>query len=179
MSNILVNAIVLHSANDATLQEVMSVIQAASGDGLEEWGSSQEYIGSKIRDSKNIGIMLKVEDKAAGFVLAIPHNDAVAEIKEADPLMIESSDDRLYVDVVAVVPEYQRLNGGIRLVGELVQEAYRRHGVNRFSMHVRVSTGLSEAVQTNVKSAITMLRRVDRWRYYAGELPSDYIEMTL
>jgi len=179
MGKIDLDAIVLQSNDDSTVEEVMTVIRAASGDGLEDWEASEDYIRSKICDSKNIGILLRDRDRAAGFVLAIPHNDAVVELQDADPLMIESSDNRFYVDVVAVVPDYQRLNGGIRLVGELIQEASRRCSANQFSMHVRVSTGLSQAVQTNVTSAITTLRRVERWKYYAGELPSDYIELTL
>jgi len=114
--------------------------------------------------------------------MAIPHNDAVhyEELRQADPDLVEDP-DRLYIETMEIVPEYGRsLLGGrlcMMMLRALVEEAGKR-GINSFSMHARVTTGLNRALRKIYGDMLTQFRTIESWPFYNGEEPTEYIEAT-
>ena len=45
-------------------------------------------------------------------------------------------------------------------------------------MHARVSSGLSQALRKLYGDMLTGIRRIERWPFYNGEEPTEYIEVT-
>jgi len=159
------------------IKNVMAVVDAAAIDGLNDWDDSADYIREKLEDAKNINIILKDDGMVVGYLLAVPHNDALAELKDADSVLREDA-ARYYVELVEILSGRRRGIGLLKLLFRIVEEAEKRFGVNKFSMHARVNTGLSRVVQKYFGNMITSVRRIEHWKYYCGEEPVDYIEGT-
>jgi hypothetical protein len=51
--------------------------------------------------------MLSDNEKNVGFLFAIPHNDAVVELKDHDPLMKKDS-GAYYIKNVAILPAHRK-----------------------------------------------------------------------
>ena len=126
--------------------------------------------------------MLRRELRPIGYLLAIPHNDAVHndELRQADPDLIEDP-DRLYIETMEIVPEFGRSLAGGRLcliMLKALHEEAGKKGINRFSMHVRVTTGLNQVLRKIYCDMLTQFRLIDNWPFYNGEEPTEYIEGT-
>jgi hypothetical protein len=52
-----------------------------------EYPGAKEYYRQMLMNQKNICIVLRDDQKRVGFLLAIPHNDAVGELKGDDEFM--------------------------------------------------------------------------------------------
>jgi len=85
------------------------------------------------------------------------------ELRQADPELAEDS-DRLYIETMEIVPEFGRTLAGGRLFllisKALLDEAGKR-GVNKFSQHARVASGLSRAFQKLYGDMVTQVRRIE------------------
>lgn len=160
-------------------------ILAAYHDAMPEswhYPDAEEYFATLLRDDKTIHILLRRERRPIGYLLAIPHNDAVhdEELRQADPDLIEDP-DRLYIETMEIVPEIGRSLAGGRLclmmLRTLIEEAGKR-GIFSFSMHTRVNSGLSTALRKIYGNMLTQFRRIENWPFYNGEEPTEYIEGT-
>ncbi len=63
------------------------------------------------------------------------------------------------------------------MLSKLIEESMAR-GCNKVSMHSRVDNGLSQVIQRYYKDMVTLVRRIENWKYYNGTEPTDYIEGT-
>lgn len=160
-------------------------ILAAYRDAMPEnwhYSDAEEYFGKLLRDENTIHILLRRDERPIGYLVAIPHNDAAhdEELWQADPDLTEDP-DRLYIETMEIVPEYGRTLIGGRLFllmsKALLDEAGKR-GINKFSQHARVTSGLSRAFQKLYGDMVTQVRRIENWPFYNGEEPTDYIEGT-
>ncbi len=134
-------------------------------------GNSEECYSQVLPKQHNIFITLRDGEKNVGFLLAVPHNDAVAELKDGDPLMEEDT-GAYYIQNGAVLPDYQK-KGGLPKMLAVLREELRKRGISRISMHARVSNALSANIQKNMK--IIEIRRINAWPYYDQQEPTDYI----
>jgi ribosomal protein S18 acetylase RimI-like enzyme len=123
----------------------------------------------------NINILLTENEQMVGYLLAMPHNDAVQELKEDDPDLKEDP-MKYYIETVAVLPEFRRRKGLATMLYKLAEECHKR-GTDKVSIHARVSNRLSEIIQNNYR--VIEVRRIERWKYYNCEEPADYIEIIL
>jgi len=135
-----------------------------------EYGDAQEYYSEMFKNKNNINILLKDDGKRIGYLLAIPHNDAVAELKRDDQLIGEDA-LRYYLETVAILPEYRKKKGFSLLLETLKQELEERK-VRNISLHARIAFSL--IIQKKLK--VTQIRRIARWKYCNYEEPVDYIE---
>lgn len=167
--------------NDAMLRDIL----AAYFDAMpESWHylDAEEYFGRLLGDENTIHILLRRDERPIGYLLAIPHDAAVndKELQQADPELTEDP-DRLYIETMEIVPEYGRSLAGGRLcmmmLQTLAEEAAVR-GLNRFSMHARVTTGLNQALRKIYGDMLTQFRTIENWPFYNGEEPTEYIEIT-
>jgi len=150
----------------------------------ESWhyADAEEYYGRQLCNKNTIHILLRRDQRPIGYLLAIPHNDAAhdEELRQADPDFTEDL-DRLYIETMEIVPEYGRsLIGGrlcLMMLRSLVEEAGKR-GINRFSMHARVTTGLNQALRKIYGDMLTQFRTIENWPFYNCEEPTEYIEAT-
>jgi ribosomal protein S18 acetylase RimI-like enzyme len=139
-----------------------------------EYRGAKEYYRQMLRNQKNICIVLRDDAKRVGFLLAIPHNDAVVELKEDDKFM-EQDLKTYYIENVAILPGYRGEKGFSQMLQVLKQEL-RKRDIFKISLHARVSNHLSKNIQKNMK--ITKARRIETWRYYNYQEPTDYLEAT-
>jgi hypothetical protein len=165
--------------------DMLRDILAAYCDAMPEswhYSDAEEYFGALLRNENTIHILLRREQRPIGYLLAIPHNDAVHddELRQADPELAEDQ-YRLYIETMEIVPEYGRSLAGGRLFllmsKALLDEAGKR-GIFKFSMHARVTTGLNHALQKIYGDMLTKCRTIEQWPFYNGEEPTEYIEVT-
>ncbi|MDD5491489.1 MAG: GNAT family N-acetyltransferase [bacterium] len=140
-----------------------------------KYGEDKAYYRKMLKSGKNVIVLLKNNGKNIGFLLAIPHNEAVTELKDDDRLMTKDP-ARYYIETIAILPEYRGKNGFSVIIKALGQELSRR-GFYNISLHARVANNFSNIVQKKVR--VTKIRRVDKWKYCNNEEPVDYIEGTL
>jgi ribosomal protein S18 acetylase RimI-like enzyme len=138
------------------------------------WGfpNPKEYFGEILRNGKNIRILLKTGETIVGFLLAVLHNVAMNDLKDDDPLIKEDA-NRFYIESAAVLPAFQKRGGFSKLFSTFLK-VLKEQGIKRISLHARVSNGLSNFIQKKMK--VTDIRRIDKWKYYNYEEPTDYIE---
>ncbi len=139
-----------------------------------EYPGAEEYYRQMLMNQKNICIMLIDDEKRVGFLLAIPHNDAVGELKDDDEFM-EQGPKTYYIENAAILPDYRGEKGFSQMLGVLRQEL-RKRGIFTISLHARVSNNLSKNIQKSMK--IIKVRRIEAWRYYNYQEPTDYLEAT-
>jgi hypothetical protein len=148
-----------------------------------EYDDAMEYYKEALENSNNIHVILCKGKEMMGYLLAVPHNDVAldGEMMEADP-EIKGDAERYYIETMEIVPELQKtLLGGrlfFKMLHILLAEAEKRFSINKFSMHARVSAGMSRAVQRYFGDMIKTVRHIENWRYYNGEESTDYIEGT-
>ena len=139
-----------------------------------EWTYSdlEAYYTQKLKNCDNVHIVLRNNGESVGYLFAIPHNAALIELKEDDQFM--KPDARAYyIENVAILPAFRRRKGFSEMLRVLREELQKR-GISKISLHARVSNSLSKAVQKNMK--IVEIRRINAWRYYNYQEPTDYIE---
>lgn len=172
---------VIKGYSDFILRDILTISSEAEP---ESWrySDAEEYYGETLRNENTIHILLRRNQRPIGYLLAIPHNDAVQneELQQADPELAEDP-DRLYIETMEIVPEYGRSLVGGRLFllmsKALLDEAGKR-GFNKFSQHARVTSGLSRAFQKQYGDMVTQVRRIENWPFYNCEEPTEYIEGT-
>jgi ribosomal protein S18 acetylase RimI-like enzyme len=164
---------VVHEFDKNVLEDIILINRKSFPKGWA-YSDAEEYYTEMLKNRKNIHIILEDNGRRIGYLLAIPHNDAFRELKNDDPL-IEEDALRYYVEVVAVLPDFRGKKGFSEILKKLRDELKWR-GIYKLSMHARVSNNLSKIIQKKMK--ITQIRRIQRWKYYNYEEPTDYIEAT-
>ena len=134
-------------------------------------GNPEDYYSRMLMKQHNIHILLRDDGKTVGFLFAIPHDDAVAELRDSDRLM-EEDPGAYYIENVAVLPTY-RNKGAFGKMLAVLREELKKRGIFRISLHARVSNNLSGNIQK--KMHIVEIRRIDAWKYYDYVEPTDYI----
>lgn len=167
---------VITTASDEFLKALLEMQDNSYPEG---WGydDAEQYYRKMIESTENINIVLKEKEKILGYALLVPHNQIREELLADDPMM-EEDPNRLYIETMELDPEVGKtLAGGklfFKMLGKMFDESGKR-GINKFSMHARVSTGLSGAVQRYFGSMMTHVRRIENWPYYNGQESTDYM----
>ena len=164
---------VVHHADDAFIRELLKMRSEAFPEGWE-YTDAKDYYQKMIEDPNNISIIIKDKDEILGYLLAIPHNKAIVELKKDDPLMKDDS-ECFYIETMEIHPELQKTGLFLKMLYKLFEEA-EKHGIDKFSMHARVNNSLSSVVQR--RFIATEVRRVENWPYYNAMEPTDYIIAT-
>lgn len=167
--------------SDDVLNDILTVYRSALPTSWH-YPDDASYFGEQLHNKNTIHLLLRREGRPVGYLLAIPHNDAVHdnELKKADPNLMEDP-NRLYVEEMEIIPEFTRsLAGGklcLMLFHALREEAGKR-GFFKFSMHTRISTGLNRTIRKVYGDMLTLFRRIDKFSFYNYEEPTEYIEGT-
>lgn len=136
-----------------------------------------EYFETRLRNPSNINVVYFVDGKPRGHILARPHNEAVQDYCEEDPLMKPSDTPMFYVEHLAVDSAVRGRSVSMALILKMAAEA-NRHGVFRFSNHCRTINGLSEIVARKFKDGPQVIRRIDSYCDLNNE-PCDYLEVDI
>ena len=137
-----------------------------------EYADAAKYYAELFEKKNSINIILKDNEKIIGHLLAIPHNDAVDELKTDDPAMRKDASG-YYIETVAILPGH-RGKKGLSAMLETLKDELKKRGINNISLHARVSNDFTKIIQKKMK--VTNIRRIDKWKYYNYEEPTDYIE---
>jgi ribosomal protein S18 acetylase RimI-like enzyme len=138
-----------------------------------QYPDARDYYARMLADPANINIFLNSGGKRVGYVLAVPHDQAVTELLDDDP-KLQNDPAKYYIETIGILPE-SRQKGGLRIMlARLVLECQSRSAA-KLSMHAR--SGFSAIVQKNFR--ILVLRPVAKWRYTNFEESVDYIEIAL
>ena len=138
--------------------------------------SDREYYKDQFLNPRNISIVYCNESGLiVGYILARPHNEAVWDYLDADPIMVKGEIKMFYVDHVNVDESFSGRSLGINLILEMAKIA-NSQGVFRFSMHCRVINGLSKVIQHKFRKGLDIVRRIE---YYVdcNNEPFDYMEI--
>lgn len=165
---------VVQGLEENILKEIILVNRASFPPGWV-YSDAEKYYRSMLSKKDSIHIILKYKGKTIGYLLAIPHNDAVIELKNGDPKM-KKDPMKYYIETTGILPEYRGKRGFSKMLKRLIDECKKR-GITKISLHARVKTGLSTIMQKKFK--VTEVRRIERWQFYNFEEPTDYIEVIL
>jgi ribosomal protein S18 acetylase RimI-like enzyme len=131
------------------------------------------YYKEGLQDRNNINVIMRDRHKVIGYLLGIPQGNVYEELRHWDPEMGDDP-ERLYLDMIQVLPEERRNKRGLALIQTVCAEAEKRN-LFKLSMHARTNTGWSKYLQ-NLFADIRFLRQIENW-YDFGE-PCDYLEAT-
>ncbi len=159
---------------DSTFLADILLINSKSFPATWIYEDSFNYYKAMMMDKRNIHIILHDNGTRIGYLLAIPHNNAIVDLKEYDPEMKEDN-DTYYIETIGILPEFRKKGGSSLLCDALIEECLRR-GVHKISMHARTN-GFSNFIQSRFN--ITPIRRIETWKYYNFEEPADYIEISV
>lgn len=137
------------------------------------WGCSDptEYYNQKLRKEDCVLVILHEAQKSVGFLVAIPQNQAVEELKAEDPEMKEDRSG-YYIENIAILPSYRGKNG-LRKMFSALKDALKKKDVSRISLHARISNDLNRAVRKNF--TVIDARIIQNWKYYDHQEPTEYI----
>lgn len=166
----MLTAEVAQCIDDSVVMNVV-LINEQSYPAAWDYDDSKEYYRQMLRKPKNITILLKDDEKDVGFLLAIPHDDAVEELERDDPHMVYDP-AIYYIENVAILPAYRSKDGFTKMLDILRSELKKRE-ISKISMHARVSNNLSKNIQDNMN--VMEKRRINAWKYYNFEETTDYI----
>ncbi len=164
---------IVHSINENLILEIVCIDRDSFPEGWV-FSDAKEYFSGILKNENCIRVILKNDEKIVGYLLAIPHNVARKDLEEDDPLIQEDA-SKYYIESVAILPAYRGRNGLSEMLRVLI-EKLREKGIYKLSMHARVSNKFSDFIQRKMK--VTQIRRIEKWKYYNYQEPTDYIEAT-
>ena len=131
----MLRAEVVRNIDDRIVKDTISISRDSYPMG---WACSnpEEYYSQMLTKQHNVHIMLSDNEKNVGFLFAIPHNDAVVELKDHDPLMRDDS-GAYYIENVAVLPAYQK-KGALGKMLAVLKEELRKRGIFNISLHAGI-----------------------------------------
>ncbi len=165
---------VVHGFDEKTLRDILQIEGSAFPSDWQIEDAEANY-SDLLADKDSINVFLKSNDKRIGYLLAVPHNKVVVDLKDDDPGMKEDV-NRYYIYTLGIIPEFRRQGGLYKMLCTLKEECKKR-GIHKISMHARVENGLSKRIQQTWK--VSQIRRIDRWKYYNYQEPTDYIEAVI
>ena len=171
----------IHGYSDSVLREILTVSRNSLPESWQ-YPDEEDYYGQQLHNEKAIHLLLRRDNLPIGYLLAIPHNEAARDedLRCADPALVEDP-DRIYVETLEIVTEYAKslVSGKLSLMmfRALIEEADKR-GRCKFSMHVRMTSGLNRVLRKLFGDILTNFRIIDNWPFYNGEEPTEYTEGT-
>ena len=159
------------SINESLINDIVRIDQDSFPEGWV-FPNAKEYFSELLKNKNNVRIILKNNEETVGYLIAVPHNEARKDLENDDPLMPEDA-FRYYIETVAILPNYRRRGGMKKMLKSFVNEL-KEKSIDKISMHARVLNKFSDFIQERTK--VTQIRRIDRWKYYNFEEPTDYIE---
>lgn len=172
---------IVHDYSDTALHDIL-IPGRETHPASWQYPNAEDYYGEQLRNKNTIHILLRRDGVPIGYLLAIPHNEAVEdeELRQAD-LALTNDSERLYIETIEISSQYtQSLIGGklcLMMLRALHEEAGKR-GVVKFSMHVRMTTGLNVVLRKIYGDGLTLFRTIENWPFYNFEEPTEYIEGT-
>lgn len=142
------------------------------------WESEEvmrKYYSEALKDEKAISVILKDSEKVVGYILAVPHDEAVSDLIDYDPEMKED-EGRYYIETAGILQKYKGIRGAVDLNIAICEEAKKR-GVTKFSCHARKANKLNERLKKLFEGMITKSRNIDKWGP-AGDESFEYLEWT-
>jgi GNAT superfamily N-acetyltransferase len=142
-----------------------------------QYPDAQDYYRQMLETPGNINLFFWIENEIAGYLLAVPYNDAIGELKPHDALLEPARDDCYYVETIQVAPAHQRKGGAALLLRSVSAEA-EAIGVRHLCMHARVNNGFSEIVKRAFRDATVKARPIGSWHFADGE-PYEYVDISV
>ncbi len=152
-------------------------VDAAMFPPLWQYETPQGFYEAALANSDSVVLLLKDGGEIVGHLLAVPLKSALQDIVPFDPEVRTANCEGYYIDTVAALP--CRSVGSLRKLLDRLGLELRRRNIPTLAMHARVSSGLSRVVQKYFTGAVLMVRRIDRWEWYAREEAADFIEVAL
>jgi len=139
-----------------------------------QFADAPRYFEEALDDERNLNILLQDQTgNVVGYLLGIPQSHVFEELRQWDPEMRDDP-ERLYLDIIQVLPEQRRRNHALHLFQAICAEAEKRN-IFKLSMHARTATGLN-AYLHRIFAETRFLRQLENW--YGFSEPFDYLEAT-
>jgi len=138
-----------------------------------QYPEAGDYYAAMLDDRENVNIFLRESGETVGYALVKPFRNAVPDLKEFDPELLEES-DKFYIETIQILPAY-RGRGGAKALLIGACEAVLKRGVDKFAIHARTVNGLHEIIKRIFKGSIISSRNIEKWEWAQGE-PYEYIE---
>ncbi len=158
-------------------KDIQDILQLEKECFPEDWQypDARTYYEEMIKDKNNINIFLCEGDKSVGYILAKKHNKAVEELSKYDTELKEDK-DKLYIETIQILPEFQGKGGAKKLLVAVCEEATKR-GIGKFSIHARTKNNFNAKIKKIFGRTIMYVRKIVKWKP-GGDEPYEYIEWT-
>jgi ribosomal protein S18 acetylase RimI-like enzyme len=132
------------------------------------------YFSEALANERNVNIVMRDQvGTLIGYLLGIPQSFVFDELRLWDPAM-QDDPERLYLEMIQVLPGQRGSKLGLRLIQKACAEAEKRNIFN-LSMHARTTTGWNGYLH-RIFAEIHFLRRIENW--FGFSEPFDYLEAT-
>jgi ribosomal protein S18 acetylase RimI-like enzyme len=138
-----------------------------------QYPDAEEYYRKVLENKENISIFLKDKEKTVGYILAVPLNGVVGELKEWDP-GIKKDEKKFYIETIQILPEFQGKSGAKKLLIATCEEVLKR-GFNEFAIHARTINGFNAKIKKMFGDGVMLARKIEKWKPANNE-PYEYIE---
>jgi ribosomal protein S18 acetylase RimI-like enzyme len=139
-----------------------------------EMQSDEQDLRETFENPNGIHIVIRSrQGEVVGYISSIPQKDAYGELKNWDK-DIRPEDNTLYIESIAVKPEYRDIRNLLSLGKLFIQEAKRR-GFTKITMHARIAGDLSAVLQK--RYGAKFIRRIENWHNFNE--PFDYLEIDI
>ena len=130
----------------------------------------EEELEEIFEDKDSIGLLLEENKKPIGYAVALPLENCEVYDIESDPQF--ENYNTLYLESIAVLPEYQGKGCGSKLFNGLSKIA-KEKGYKRITLHARKENGFSKIIQG--KNG----RVLETYEEWLGDEEFDYLELKL
>lgn len=139
-----------------------------------QFADAPRYFEEALDDERNLNILLQDQTGTVlGYLLAIPQSLVFEELRQWDPEM-QDDPERLYLEMIQILPGQRGSNRSLFLHQKLCAEAEKRNFF-KLSMHARTTTGWSGYLG-RIFAEVRFLRQLENW--YGFCEPFDYLEAT-
>jgi GNAT superfamily N-acetyltransferase len=141
-----------------------------------QYNDAGKHYANMLKDRSCINILLKLNGSTVGYLLARPAEKVFDDLKEYDK-DLKMVGGLYYLETVQILPDHQGAGGSKRLIHCMIEEA-KEQGVNRFSVHARITNKFNSKIRHMFKGMLNEGRIIEKWAFGGGE-PFEYIEWTV
>lgn len=129
------------------------------------------YYNDKLKNGKgNISIAIMANKRLIGFLLAVPQDSILGELKVHDK-KLKAKNHSLYIETVEIDPKYQGRGLFSKAIYKLITLSKKR-GILRVSLHARTKNNMADKIKNifyNKKIRPEEDRNIKKWYYGDGE----------
>lgn len=127
-----------------------------------------------VKNPENLVLIARNETELVGYAVVIPFKDAIKDLVEHDPKIVENeAPNKFYGESIVVVEDLRKKKAAIEITRKVVEELKKR-GANKFAVHIRSSRGNHDDATSSFLKSRQVIRTIPNWLGIGKDF--DYVE---